>query len=165
MAEAPWRITTLAPSDADEMGRVHMAVWREAYAGVMPAGYLAGLSDERASARWLERAGDAGLAEGTLVARDAHGELVGFASAGPPRDADAPCEVELYALNTLRRVHGSGLADELLRLAIGDRPTFLWVVEANRRARRFYARHGFAADGATSVHVATGTPEVRLVRR
>ena len=50
-----WTIGPLVPADCDELGQVHMDVWRDAYAGVMPADYLAGLSSERSAARWRER--------------------------------------------------------------------------------------------------------------
>ena len=41
----------------------------------------------------------------------------------------------------------------------------LWVVEGNARARAFYARRGFVDEGGRDVHPATGTPEIRMVRR
>jgi hypothetical protein len=39
----------------------------------------------------------------------------------------------------------------------------LWVVEDNPRARRFYDKHGFAADGARFVD-ALDIVEIRMVR-
>jgi GNAT superfamily N-acetyltransferase len=48
---------------------------------------------------------------------------------------------------------GSGLADRLHDEAIGalraagESCCRLWVIEANQRARRFYARHGWRQDG------------------
>ena len=86
-----WTIGPLVPADCDELGQVHMAVWRDAYAGVMPDDYLAGLSSERSAARWRELAErPAGAPGHTLVVRDDRGLIAGFASAGPSRDADAP---------------------------------------------------------------------------
>ncbi|MEO9151433.1 MAG: GNAT family N-acetyltransferase, partial [Lapillicoccus sp.] len=64
----------------------------------------------------------------------------------------------------IAQTHGSGLADRLLGSALTDRPASLWVLEANGRARSFYRRHGFVADGAARVHEASGEPEVRMVR-
>jgi hypothetical protein len=34
------------PADADEIGRVHVQVWRGAYAGLMPPDYLAALDPQ-----------------------------------------------------------------------------------------------------------------------
>lgn len=167
MAEPAWHITPLALEDCDELGGVHVQVWREAYAGIMPADHLAGLSAERSADRWRETVRV--LSEGrttarTLVARDATGRIVGFASAGPSRDEDPAAAWELYAINLLSRTHGTGLADELINRVVGDGSATLWVAEGNTRARAFYARHGFAVEGARRSHEDTGTPEVRMIR-
>ena len=161
-----WTIGPLVPADCDELGQVHMAVWRDAYAGVMPADYLAGLSSERSAARWRELAErPAGAAERILVVRDDLGLIAGFASAGPSRDDDAPTPWELYAVNLAPAARGTGVADLLLDEVVGRRDATLWVVEANARARAFYTRHGFVDEGGRSTHEATGTPEMRMVRR
>lgn len=164
--EPDWRIVPLdAEVDLDELGRVHVQVWREAYAGHMPDDYLAGLSVEERARLWRSAASDADTAARTLVAHDADGQIVGFISSGPSRDEDAPTEWELYAVNLLERVHGSGLADELMTRALGDRPATLWVLEDNARAQAFYRRHGFEPEGARTAHEATQAPEIRMIRR
>ncbi len=170
MAEADpsrWQVAALRLADCDELGEVHVRIWRETYAAAMPPEHLASLSAERSAAGWRQVAQGAAAppGAGTLVARDGSGRLVGFTSAGPSRDDDAPTEWELYVVNLLPEVHGSGLADALLHRILGERDATLWVVETNARARSFYARHGFVLEGATTSHEATGVPEVRLVRR
>ncbi|GAA2488915.1 GNAT family N-acetyltransferase [Terrabacter carboxydivorans] len=172
MAEDAWHLRPLTVGDCDELGRVHMAVWREAYADLMPADYLAGLSDERCADSWREIAARAGGGSGsgagdearTLVVVDAAGNLAGFGSAGPSRDEDAPTPWELYAVNLASRARGTGVADRLLDELVGPRAATLWVVEGNARARAFYRRRGFADEGGRDVHPATGTPEVRMIR-
>lgn len=99
-----------------------------------------------------------------LVAVDAEGEVVGMATAGVTRDADAPTAWELYSINTVAATHGSGLADRLLDAATGARAASLWVLGTNARAQAFYRRHGFVVDGATKTHEGSGLPEVRMVR-
>ncbi|MDN5795815.1 MAG: hypothetical protein L0H79_08705 [Intrasporangium sp.] len=91
--------------------------------------YVAGLSVTEFAERWRQRLGDQGSSDlgTTLVARDAAAEIVGFVSAGPSRDDDAPTEWELYAINLLARTHSTGLADELLGRALGGRAATLWV--------------------------------------
>ncbi|WP_347355067.1 GNAT family N-acetyltransferase [Intrasporangium sp.] len=166
MPESRWRIEPLALADCEELGRVHVSVWREAYAGIMPDEYLAGLSPQQFAERWRQRLGDQGSSDlgTTLVATDAAAEIVGFVSAGPSRDDDVPTEWELYAINLLARTHGTGLADKLLGRALGDRGATLWVAADNRRARAFYARHGFVPDGAHKEHPGSGAPEIRMLR-
>ncbi|WP_374970056.1 GNAT family N-acetyltransferase [Terrabacter sp. BE26] len=166
MAEGTWRLRPPTVEDCDELGRVHMAVWRDAYAGIMPADYLAGLSEERSAASWrnqMSTAADAGSR--TLLVVDPEDRLAGFGSAGPCRDDDAPAGWELYVVNLLPSARGTGVADRLLDELLGDRDATLWVVEANARARAFYTRRGFVDEGGRSAHPATGTPEIRMVRR
>ncbi|MFC7596753.1 GNAT family N-acetyltransferase [Terrabacter sp. GCM10028922] len=166
MSESGWQLRPLAPADCDELGRVHMAVWREAYAGLMPADHLAGLSDERCAATWRERvARQEGHQARTLVVVDPKGRIAGFASAGPSRDADAPTEWELYAVNLLPHARGTGVADRLIDELVGDLDATLWVAEGNARARSFYVRRGFADEGGRSAHEPTGVSEMRMVRR
>ncbi|GAA2745617.1 GNAT family N-acetyltransferase [Terrabacter aerolatus] len=169
MTEHAWHLRPLAAEDCDELGRVHMAVWRETYAGLMPADYLAGLSDERCADTWREVVarrdvtGSGGAR--TLVVVDGEGDLAGFGSAGPSRDEDAPTAWELYAVNLTSRVRGTGVADRLFDDLVGARAATLWVVEGNARAQAFYRRRGFVDEGGRDVHPATGTPEMRMIRR
>ena len=151
--------------DADALGRVHTAVWHEAYADLMPADFLASLDPARSAQKWRLRleVDEPDSVVAVAVAGEA-GEIVGFAAAGPTRDGDAPTGWELYAINVLAAHHGTGLADDLVGAAIGDRPASLWVLVDNARAQAFYRRHGFSPDGARKVHEGTGAPEIRMVR-
>jgi ribosomal protein S18 acetylase RimI-like enzyme len=158
----PWTITRPTPEDLDEMGRVHVQVWRQAYAGLLPADYLAGLDPTVGPARWRERFGSSPEV-GWWLARDGHG-IAGMATSGPPRDSDPPAPEELYAINVLARAHGTGLADDLMAYAVDDRPAYLWVLEGNARAISFYRRHGFHAEGARKPEPATGVVEIRMAR-
>ncbi len=166
MTEGDWALRPLAVEDCDELGRVHMAVWRDAYAGLMPADYLAGLSDEDCAARWRESAArPAEAPEHVLVVVGSDGRLAGFGSAGPSRDEDAPTEWELYAVNLVNAARGTGVADRLVDELLGARDATLWVIEGNARARAFYTRRGFVDEGGRAEHPATRTPEIRMVRR
>jgi ribosomal protein S18 acetylase RimI-like enzyme len=158
----PWTIARPTLDDLDEMGRVHVQVWREAYAGVLPDDYLAGLDPTFGPARWRERFGTSPEVSWG-IARDEEG-IVGMATSGPPRDDDAPTPLELYAINILRRAYGTGLADELMAHVIGDRPTYLWVLEGNDRAAAFYRKHGFTDEGGRKPEPDTGALEIRMAR-
>jgi GNAT superfamily N-acetyltransferase len=157
-------ITPLAETDADELGRVHVAIWREAYAGIVPDDHLASLDPAARAERWRQISRQPGDAL-NVVARDERGDLVGFASAGPCRDDDLPTDEELWAVYVLARTRGSGLADALVDRVLDDRDACLWVFEANDRARAFYAHHGFVADGTRSTYGTGDVPEIRMVRR
>jgi ribosomal protein S18 acetylase RimI-like enzyme len=158
----PWTIERPSLDDLEEMGRVHVQVWREAYAGLMPADYLAALDPASGPARWRERFGSSSQVSWWL-ARDAEG-IVGMTTSGAPRDDDAPAPLELYAINVLGRAHGTGLADDLMAHAVGDRPAYLWVLDGNARAAAFYRRHGFVDEGGRKAEPDTGVLEIRMVR-
>lgn len=157
-----WTIGPFDVADADEVGRVHVRVWQEAYDGLMPAAYLDGLDPASFAAVWRTRdTPRAGVHH--WVARDAEG-VVALASSGPARDDEPPTALELYAINVLRRAHGTGLAHDLLSRAIGERAAYLWVADGNERAIAFYRRHGFTDEGGRKPEPDTGVLELRLAR-
>ena len=161
---SPYAVRPLRVQDADELGRVHIQVWREAYPEQMPADYLAGLDAVKSAEHWRLRF-EMDEPDGVVVvATGSDGEIVGFASAGPTRDEHAPTQRELYAINILAEHHGTGVADQLIAAVIADRPATLWVVKDNTRAQAFYRRHGFRIEGATKAHEGTGASEIRMVR-
>jgi GNAT superfamily N-acetyltransferase len=155
-------------TDADDLGRIHVLAWQSAYAGLMPAEFLAGLSVTDRQADWRERLGDRAVR--VLIADD-DGAVVGFASFGPSRDADVePSTGELYAIylhpdqwrhGIGRRLHADAV--DSLRAAGLERLT-LWVLDANVRARRFYEAAGWTADGATKEDVIGDSPPLSEMR-
>jgi ribosomal protein S18 acetylase RimI-like enzyme len=158
-----WTIALVDLADVDEVARVHVRVWQEAYAGLMPADYLASLDPVAFAAGWRSRLLDREPGVRTWVARDDAG-IVGIATSGRSRDDDAPTPDELYAINVLVRGHGTGVADGLLAEAIGDRAATLWVVDGNARAIAFYRRHGFVDEGSRKPEPDTGALEIRMSR-
>ncbi len=92
-------------------------------------------------------------------------EVVGFASAGAPRDEDLAHVVELHAFYIRARLYGSGLADRLSEPAIGEQAAYLWVLATNPRALAYYRKIGFTADGHTKTDEGFGDAIVmRMVR-
>jgi GNAT superfamily N-acetyltransferase len=145
-----------AVGDADELGSVHVRAWQVGYRGLMEDEYLDGLSITDRQRTWRE-----GLA-GPLPDRDvvvvedpADGHVCGFAAVGDPRgdDLGTPGDGELWAINLEPEAWGRGLAAPLLAGAVqalrarGCSKAFLWVLEENARARRFYGREGWTPDG------------------
>jgi GNAT superfamily N-acetyltransferase len=92
--------------------------------------------------------------------------IVGFAGAGPSRDADE--EGELYAIYIDASEWGRGTGDALMGVVLDHLRTrfdtaTLWVLDANARARRFYEKYGWAFDGAVEDFARANfvIPEVR----
>ena len=74
---------------------------------------------------------------------------------------------EIVAIHSLPESWGSGLGHAMLCQAlqqIGNRPVHLWAFEKNLRARRFYEKHGFCADGTLRISEFDEAIEVRYVR-
>jgi len=151
-------------SDAVEVGMVHVEVWRQAYALLMPAEILAALDPQAAVDRWSTAMTQPPDEIRRLVGVAPSGDVVAVAMSGPSRDKEAPTPWELWAINILDTHHGSGLADLLMEQLVGVEPAMLWVVRGNQRAMAFYRRHGFGADGTAKWDERTGTTEDRMVR-
>ena len=74
---------------------------------------------------------------------------------------------EIVAIHSLPESWGTGLGHAMLEEAlnqIGNQPVFLWAFKENKRARRFYEKHGFRWDGSERVSEFDGALEVRYVK-
>jgi GNAT superfamily N-acetyltransferase len=151
-------ITRALPHDAQAISRVHTKSWQHAYRGIFAADYLDGLDWRDRLPFWTNELTDRPEGHLTLVARG-DDSLLGFASAGPARDADLPAGfAEIYAIyvdpGSWSRGIGSLLLEATIDLLSAAGPAVaavtLWVLEANRQARTFYEARGFKPDGATA---------------
>jgi len=136
--------------DAAAIARVWVAAWQTAYAGLMPAEYLAGLNADAALPAF-ERSLRAGA---TVLVLEQECDILGFSAYGASRDADAGLETgEVIAINLHPSCWRRGLGRELLdetqkRLrARGFADATLWVLHENTRARQFYDALGWRLDG------------------
>jgi ribosomal protein S18 acetylase RimI-like enzyme len=157
-------IRTATAADAVAIARVHAASWRAAVgrSADPPAG-TAAVADWKARLRDMP---------GSTLLFEVGGELLGFASAGQSRDADAvPGKTaELFALYISPDTWGRGAGRRLwfaTRQRLQDEgfaEVRLWVMEANFRARALYERFGFAHENGREREVEFGgdrMPEVR----
>ncbi|WP_420367481.1 GNAT family N-acetyltransferase [Curtobacterium sp. L1-20] len=147
-------------SDTAGIAAVHVQAWREAYAHLMPATFLAGLDQGRRETGWRTIIADE--VTDVLVALDGE-KIIGWASAGSGRDGCAPTDRELEGIYVLAAAYGSGAGQQLLDAAIGDEPAFLWMADNNPRAEAFYRRNRFERDGAEKTE-SFGGASVRVVR-
>jgi len=146
-------------ADAEGLVRAHEAAWDATIAPIVGSSLeeLAPLDVRIEQARTtLAEAPESACA--WVAERD--GEIVGMASAG---------NGELRNLYVDPAAWGTGIARELMHAALdwlterGAEEAVLWVGEANARARRFYERGGWTADGETRASP-LGPPEVRYRR-
>lgn len=138
------------PSDAEALAQLHVAVWRDAYRGLLPDAYLARMSVEGHARRFAHALLKPGPDDVTLALAD-RGGLSGYAQGGPSRRG-LPGEAEVATLYLARAVQGQGLGRRLLAdtaraLAVrGARSLVISVLRDNIRARGFYERLGGEAE-------------------
>jgi L-amino acid N-acyltransferase YncA len=162
----PARVRLASLADVDAIARVHVRSWQVAYRGQLPDELLDNLSAERRVEAWRRTL----ESSGPVLVADRDGVVVGFASVGPSRDEDAhPADGELHAIYVDPPEWDSGVGRALMDRAVaelrrlGYRQAILWVLEPNRRARRFYEIAGWAADGGRKIEEQAGV-EFREVR-
>lgn len=163
------RVRRALTADAPSIGAVHVTAWRNAYAGILPSGYLTGLSMPRHAAQYDAsiRAGD-GVYVAIAARPGAAAGVVGFVTVGRPRVRGlAEGEVQtLYVLDDWRE-HGLGrrlLAAGAAHLkTAGCRSAFLWVLRDNP-SRWFYQRLGGRPAAESDTRVAgVAIPQVAFV--
>jgi len=142
------------PADAEALARLHVASWREAYAGIVPQEILDGVDMAGRIARWREHLGQDGI---TFVAA-AGGELAGFIRAAAPEEPlVAGADGHIFALYILRRHARQGIGRQLLARAAaawdgrGGRALSVGVLTENAPAVAFYRALG--AEFARSIYV------------
>ncbi len=154
------RLATL--DDVAALALLHQQCWREAYSPIVDGELLeAQLDLKRSEDNWRTQIENG--RKRLIAVRD--GVPIGFAASGPGRDDDLPTPRELYALYVAEAEWGSGVGRLLLAEELRGESASLWVLEDNKRARDFYARHGFERDGARKKYDELDVWEIRLVRR
>ncbi|MEL4357493.1 MULTISPECIES: GNAT family N-acetyltransferase [unclassified Luteococcus] len=168
MGKTPYRIKRAEhPAEIEGAVRACAQAWRESYQGL--------LSEEIIDAREREGAIQRRTMEWAVATQndvwfwillDSRDQrVVGMACALPARDANPPEILELVSLHLTDEVKGTGAADRLLEMAVGDMDCYLWVLQGNDRAVAFYRRNGFELDGAERTNPdLAGATELRMVR-
>ncbi|WP_029006860.1 GNAT family N-acetyltransferase [Azospirillum halopraeferens] len=166
------------PDDAAGIARVHVTSWRSAYAGLLPAAFLVGMSEPTVRARWSVAVRTRRDGHGTVVATDPAGTVLGFVGYGNQRTGIDGFAGEFYALYLHDDARGLGLGRRLMgaaaerMVAAGRASALVWCLSANP-ARWFYERVGgvrlaerpmrFA--GTDTVEVCYGWPDLAPLAR
>lgn len=164
-----WTLRSASVADAPVIAAVHVEGWRWGYRGLLPPDLVEVSVPER-EALWSRALAPA--SQTAVLVAEIGGEVVAFAAFGPPLDDADGATAELYALYQREACAGTGVGAALLAATCGamgragHRRAALWVLERNARARAFYERHGWSADGATTSEERAGVPlvDVRYVR-
>jgi len=171
VADASVRLARV--SDAPAVGMVQAAVWREAYAGLLPPEVLAEFEPPAFARGWRTSLGAPPTRAHRLLVACAGEQVVGFAAVGPSPDPDAgEHDAELLAFgvhpDARRAGHGSRLLNAAVDTVRGGGHTSLavWLLAAAEATRAFLVASGLNPDGAFRDRVLDGAGftarEIRL---
>ncbi|MGW0706740.1 N-acetyltransferase family protein [Streptomyces sp. NPDC002643] len=154
------------PADTIRVARLHADSWRRHYRGAYADAFLDGdvVADRQAvwAARFAEPADAAGV---TILAEDSGGELLGFVHVVLDDDAVWGSLVDnLHVSHHRRRTGVGGLllaraAEEVAGRAVTGSSLYLWVLEQNTAARKFYEAYGGRCVEKATVSPPGGHPE------
>lgn len=140
------RIRRATAADADAIAAVHAASWRDAYRDVMPADYLRDQALADLTRHWRETEY---RPEDVILVAERAGAVIGFiAIYRGPEHGPIPYLDNLH-VHPEQRSGGIGAqlmaaAAEALQ-ALGETGVYLWLVQGNAAAQRFYERLGGVA--------------------
>jgi RimJ/RimL family protein N-acetyltransferase len=151
------RIRTANLDDSDQIARAHIRTWQAAYAHALPPAYLASFDpSEWAQRRRAQLASQTPPSE--CFVAEVEDAIVGHATVGPFRNLDGTPDGgvgEILAIYVVPEQWSAGVGAALMRAALdhlvghGLSEVRLWVIADNPRARRFYERFGYIADGGS----------------
>lgn len=161
-------IRTAVVDDAESIAWVQIDAWKHGYVDLVPHAYLTQFSvPERATAL----RGNLAHGESTTIVVEQVGQVVGWATAGPSRDADqAPTTQEIWGLYVAFLCWRTGVGRALLteserRLSdAGAAMATLWVLEGNVRARAFYEAGGWRPEPGSARRIERGGRELMQIR-
>lgn len=147
-------------SDAEEIASVHVRAWQVAYRGQVPDALIDGLDVKTRAGQWRESLTKAredetgeGIGAGRVLVLEGERELIGVSAVGPARDSEQTELGELWMIYLAPASWGTGLGNVLLEASVdelrrlGYTEAYLWVLDTNNRARRFYEKAGWCFDG------------------
>jgi len=148
----------------DDVSRVYAQSWKSAYRGIVPQDHL----DNIPQNRWSEKLSKE--LSNLWVVSDGK-RIIGSSTYAPARDEKYGGWGEIISIYLLPEYFHQGIGTKLLRasmdalFAMGYGSLYLWVLEENRSARRFYEKNGFRFNGDSMQSVIGGKAlsEVRYV--
>ena len=153
--------------DVAAIADIYVQSWKTAYRGIVPQDFLDKL-DGNGWADFLRE----GQCESYVVIKG-NRRYMGTASVCPAREKSMTGWGELVSLYLLPEAFGKGYAEPLFcaamrgLLQMGYEEAYLWVLEENLRAQRFYEKQGFRKNG-DRMEIAVGGKElveIRYVKR
>jgi GNAT superfamily N-acetyltransferase len=135
--------------DSAAIARLHADSWRSAYRGILSDEYLDNRAHSERAALWQARFSEKATKPFFVILAEIDGRLGGFACVFPNWDPTFGSFLDNLHVTPERTGQGIGrlLLNDAARRLVADGTgggLYLWVIEQNSRARRFYARAGAA---------------------
>ena len=143
------KIRTAGVQDLETVSRIHALSWKTAYRGILPDDFLNQLSYRRWVAP-LKDMMEQGLEIRVIEEEEKPFGCITFSAA---RDQAFAGWGEIVSFHLLLEARGKGYGRLLIQDAVrqlkekGYSKIYLWVLEKNERARRFYEKNGFTWNG------------------
>lgn len=157
--------------DAAALSKLGAETFTATFGHLYEPGDLAAFLVGHGEDNWRQELGDPEFA--VLLVESEDGEAVGYAKIGPPHLPFEPrgTAVELRQFYLIEPYQGRGLADRMMQWVIdeaerrGGNDLYLSVFVDNHRARNFYERWGFVAEGRYAFMVGNHADEDIVMRR
>ncbi len=155
--------------DADALSALGTATFVATFGHLYQPGDLDIFLQNHAPENWVKELNDPAFA---VRIAELAGKMVGYAKLGPPHLPFEPRgeAAELRQLYVVEEMKGQGIAQALIEWVI-DRARqrradhlYLSVFTENHRARRFYEKYGFEAEGTYAFMVGTHADEDIVMR-
>jgi ribosomal protein S18 acetylase RimI-like enzyme len=154
--------------DAPAIAHLHAESWRSAYRGTFSDDFLENRVHEERRDAWQARFSGEDRQPFFVLMAENGGQLAGFACVFPERDPTFGSYLD--NLHVAPGLTGQGIGRSLLsevvrRLLMNGSQSglYLWVVEQNYRARRFYEKAGATVVGS-EVHTMPDRQQVLALR-
>jgi GNAT superfamily N-acetyltransferase len=154
--------------DAAAIAHLHAESWRSAYRGMLSDDYLDNRAHSERATLWQSRFSEIASKPFFAILAEAGAQLAGFACVFPREHPTFGSFLD--NLHVVPQSIGQGIGRQLLsevarRLIAEKIPggLYLWVIEKNSRARRFYAHAGGAEIERVELAMPDGSrlPEMR----
>lgn len=153
----PLSLRTATAADADLIASIHSTSWQATYRGLLPDAFLDNEVTRERAAYWRARLNAPGADQRNVVIAELAGESIGFACV--ERQPESSWGVLLDNLHALPGHQGIGVGKLLMGAAAdwaraqGESQLYLYVLEGNTPAIRFYERQGWRFAGAEPDHM------------
>ncbi len=149
MTSSDINVRAAKPDDFARVAEMHYAVWRRSWAGILTDPLLDILGPPK---RWVAEIYPQNLNRRgwAMWIAESGGHTIGVTIFGPDEAEPESIQIDALYIADDRQRHGIGgrLLDTVLSLNLSN-DVILWCAERNAKARRFYEKNNFRADGRT----------------